>query len=254
MSSEVDAILKLQNLDLDILDIQEKMDIIPDEIQKIEAIKKDCDQEFVAFEEGIKKQKLAQKELEGEIESQKAKLQKLEMQLHAIKTNNEYTAMLKEIDTAKHHITETEDKLLGIMEVVENHDLAKARKKQELEERNKVSDARIQEFQNELQTLTAQMEQLKKERHEATGACSGALYLRYERFIKKKKSIALVPLEKHGACSGCHRNLPPNIRNEVIKGKVLQCDNCSRLLFWPKGMTIDEDSSEPAETQPASEG
>jgi hypothetical protein len=244
MPSEVESILKLQDLDLEILDVRGQMKEIPAEIAGIEERKQQDRVRFEQFEEGIKQQKLRQKELEGEIEHSKAKLQKLQMQLHSIKTNQEYTAMLKEIETAGKQIAETEDRLLSVMETVENHDFEKADKKKDLDRFLEIADRQVLEKKKVLEVLEARLEDLENKRRETAALCSGELHQRYERFIKRKKTIALVPLEKNGACSGCHRNLPPNIKNEVIKGKILQCDNCARLLFWHKDPPADDAAPE----------
>jgi len=45
--------------------------------------------------------------------------------------------------------------------------------------------------------------------------------------------LALVPVEGT-SCGGCHRVFPPQVINEVqIQDKVVRCEFCARLLYWP---------------------
>ena len=232
MKEQISAILNLQNIDLEIINVESEISKFPKDIKELESQKEVTKNSFKIFEEEIKKQKMLQKQLENDIESNKEKQKKLEFQLNAIKTNNEYTLMLKEIEGVKKMISGIEDKLLDVMGSIENSDLARKEKQKEIDEEVRVLDEALKEKKQELENLNKKIDQLKKERKENALKCKGDLYNRYEKYMEKKHSIVLVPLEKNGACSGCHQNLPPNIRNEVLKGKILQCDNCARLLFW----------------------
>lgn len=242
---EVEAILKLQNIDLKIIEVKHVLEKFPATIEKLQKQKEEIKKSYLAFEDGLKKQKLLQKQFDGEVEAEKEKLIKTSLQLNAIKTNADYTTKLKEIENIKQNIKGIDDKLLDLMEKAESEEKVRNLKSKEINEEVQRIDNNIKEHNKEIELCKSQLTQLEKERKQAALECSGDLYHKYEKYIERKRSIALVPLEKNGACSGCHRNLPPNIRNDVMKGRVVLCDNCARLLFWvPELAQVQDENKE----------
>jgi len=239
------SILDLQNLDLVIIRIKSEMEQIPAEVIKIEdAMEVDKRQQKI-FEEAFKKQCLEQKGLEGEIQAKKEQIKKYESQLNAVKTNDEYSKLLKEIVTVKEQILRIEEKTLILMEKAESGNREIASRKAQMEEGIKKWQGVIAEKKKNLQEANAQLEILTTQRTAQATKCQGTIYQLYEKFMQKKHAIALVPVEKNGTCGGCRRSLPPNIKNEVMKGKIIQCDSCSRLLFWSDFKMESDASSDP---------
>lgn len=243
LHSDVEPILKVQNIDLEIISIKESLNEIPTQVKLLEEKKNQFKSILQNVDEDLKRQKLSQKELEKDIECKKTNLLKISSQLNSVKKNEEYTALLKEIDLHKKEIFQVENKIIEIMESLESMETEKdKRKKQILEEEAQIS-REIQEKNLQLATLKSKISEMEKNRTEAASLCSGQLFQKYQKFVDKKQAIALVPLEKNGACSGCHQILPPNIKNDVLKGRIVQCDNCARLLFWDKN--ADEKTADP---------
>jgi len=106
--------------------------------------------------------------------------------------------------------------------------------KKRIGDESKAEKERITQKNQEMTQLRSRIQELKKAREAeaASNACDGDLFRRYERFIQRKKTIALVPLEESGACGGCHFQLPLDTKNQVLKGRIMQCDSCSRFLYW----------------------
>ncbi len=234
LHSEVEPILKVQNIDLEIISIRESINQIPAQIKLLEEKKVQFKNILQNMDDDLKKQKLSQKELEKDIESKKATLLKIQSQLNAVKKNEEYTALLKEIDLHKKEIFQVENKIIEIMESLESMETAKDKKKKQIQEDEAQVNHDIQEKNQELAAIKNKVSEMEKNRTEAASLCSGQLFKKYQKFVEKKQTIALVPLEKNGSCSGCHQVLPPNTKNDVMKGRIVQCDNCARLLFWDK--------------------
>ncbi|MBN2145070.1 MAG: hypothetical protein JW774_10640 [Candidatus Aureabacteria bacterium] len=234
VNADVKAILDLQALDAELIQIKTSIEKIPEVIKEIQVTIEKETKDMELFEQGSKKNLLEKKNLEGEIEAKKAQVLKYEIQLNSIKTNTEYSALLKEIETHKQTIFNMEDKLLDMMEQIDKTAMEIGLRKKNLDEKIKSYEKKIDQQNRELTDLKLKQQEKTKLRAEEASHCSGELFNQYERFMRKKKTIALVPLKKNGACGGCRWNLPPNIRNEVMKGKIIQCENCSRLLYWEK--------------------
>jgi predicted nucleic acid-binding Zn-ribbon protein len=229
---EVVSILDLQNLDLELMRIKSETEAIPAEIKKIEDTIALEQKQQKTFEEEFKKQNLAQKALEGEIQTKKEQIKKYESQLNAVKKNDEYTKLLNEIAAVKEQIRGIEEQTIVLMEKVEVGDQEIASRRTHMNAEIKNGQEAIAEKKKTSQALHTKLETLISQRTTQAKKCQGSLYPLYEKFMQKKQTIALVPVEKNGSCGGCRRALPPNIKNEVMKGKIIQCETCSRLLFW----------------------
>ena len=244
VNNEVEAVLNLQQIDLEIIKVNQQLEKIPLEIKLLENGRAELKNSLSNIDDAIKKARLDQKEMEKDIEVKKASIQKLEMQLNSVKKNEEYTALLHEIENAKKTIFTSENKIIEAMESVEKKEREKTSKVRENESREAEILKQIGEQKKIESELKAKNLDLENQRKTAALACKGSLYKKYQRFMEKKQTVALVVLEKNGACSGCHQNLPPHIRNEVMKGRITTCDNCARLLYWDKTPSPQETEGE----------
>jgi len=60
---------------------------------------------------------------------------------------------------------------------------------------------------------------------------SPAMKSRYQR-LRQRTGRAIVPVV-NGACTGCFNNTPSVFTSSVNRGKVINCENCGRMLYWP---------------------
>lgn len=60
---------------------------------------------------------------------------------------------------------------------------------------------------------------------------SPAMAGRYRR-LRHRTGRAIVPVV-NGACTGCFNNTPSVFTSSVNHGKVINCENCGRMLYWP---------------------
>ena len=55
---------------------------------------------------------------------------------------------------------------------------------------------------------------------------------RYRRLLDHSGGRAVVPVVD-SVCTGCFTNVPTSFTSVVHSGKVLNCESCGRILFWP---------------------
>lgn len=60
---------------------------------------------------------------------------------------------------------------------------------------------------------------------------SPAMVTRYRR-LRQRTGRAIVPVV-NGACTGCFNNTPSSFTSSVHRGKVINCESCGRMLYWP---------------------
>ncbi len=191
-----------------------------------------------------------------EIETRRVEL---EGKVDRVQNQREYEALEKEM----FHVGEL------AMQIRTN--LRKAEKeKEELKEEYDESSELIQSTQKELDEAKEGVEkilvkyrsslnQLEKKENQLTPDLDEDILFKFERIIKSKKGLGLVPLQ-NGFCSGCNMVLPIQFVNIVRENHEISfCPYCSRVLHYESnveggGLTsLSESSSKTDNLQDLSE-
>ena len=157
-----------------------------------------------------------------------------QQQLNIIKKNEEYQALLHEIDLLKKQIGLKEERILNIL--IEA-DEAKARLEEDrkrIREELTDIDKQCAEIDTEFAEAVRHRQELEEQRAPLAGEVESALLGRYERIRRSGKTgRAVVPLNGD-ACGGCHMHERAQIVNEVMAGENIHtCQHCGRLLYHP---------------------
>jgi uncharacterized protein len=227
----LENLLKLQELDLRIERCKGRELEIPRQKEKFLVQKQRLAAELEEREESVKQLQVAQRECESEIDQWQAQIGKYDTQLLAIKKNEEYQALLHEMDGLKKQIAQKEERILALMMEIDD---SKARLE---EDRKRIGDAlagierQCGEIDAELAEAVAFRDDLEQRRIPAVAQVDPELLPRYDRIrFSKKFGPAAVPL-KGEVCTGCNMMVTAQEFNEVLAGKVLSCKHCGRLLY-----------------------
>src|SRR5208283_6115429 len=149
-------------------------------------------------------------------------------QLYQVKTNEQYRAMLKEIEGEDGNIRQIEDQILEKMiesEEIQKHVQEAAAR---LEGEKARVAAEIKRLQDERQKDLDERERLQARRNELAATLTGTVLTLYER-IRTYRTGAAVAEVRDGVCTACNVRLRPQAYNEVRSNEaVLTCENCSR--------------------------
>ena len=77
------------------------------------------------------------------------------------------------------------------------------------------------------------LEDLQTARDELAASISKQLLSRYER-TAKRLGRAVVPVTGN-VCLGCFAVIPTAYTSAENQNRILQCENCGRILYWPRG-------------------
>jgi uncharacterized protein len=155
-----------------------------------------------------------------------------EGQMDAIKTQREYEALDKEIRDA----TEKEQGLRKdlLKEQQSDEELKGALEKDQLMIQKQEEDVEEEQSKIKLKIKdkNTEMKKLAGDERRITPGLDEDILFKFERIIRNKAGIGIVPLAK-GVCTGCHMILPPEFVNTVRLGaEVNFCPYCSRILFY----------------------
>jgi len=181
--------------------------------------------------EAAKADEANKRKYESAIQDLQGKISKYRDQSLAVKTNDQYKALLHEIQFAEQDIRANEDKILEVMLNVDNRDKQVKAAEAEL----KAEMAEIEKEKNVARQKTAEDEKLLAEwnakRDTARGGVDPDMLSHYDRVARHRGSgLAEVREQK---CMGCQVMLRPQTYNEVRSGeRTVVCDSCQRILYY----------------------
>ena len=230
MLPDVQHLMELQQADREILRLNQEVAALPKRVAAIE-------EKLAGTKAGLEKAKAAVKadeatkrKYESAIQDLQGKISKYRDQSLAVKTNEQYKALLHEIEFAEQEIKSNEDKILELMLNADARD--KDVKAAEIE--LKAEMAEIEKEKAAARERTAEDEKLLAEwnakRNQARAGVNEDLLRQYERVSKFRGSgLAEVRDQK---CMGCQVMLRPQTYNEVRNGQIIVCESCQRVLYF----------------------
>ncbi len=232
MIEDLKLLIELQGVDTVIMEKAEVIGTIPGKVTSVEQPLKDArgvyDREKQKLE-GLARKK---KEREQQLDDVNEKIKKLKARISEIKTNKEYQAHLKEIESAEKEQRAVEDEVLAVMEALDNTQ----KEVKALEVKVRAEEEKINAFRKKLQdeagVMESEIHDLRVRREAYVKAMDREMYSIYTKLFETKKGLAVV--ETRGeVCRGCNMNIPPQLFVEIKKNeKIVQCPQCSRILYW----------------------
>ena len=221
----------LQQLDTELRTLGEKLSQIPSRVNDLKktaaTIKAELDQAKTDILEHKKQAKLCEVELKGTEE----KIAGYSVQLYSAKTNEQYKAFLKEIDTQKKQKNSIEDRMIVLMEETEALDRkVKGNEKQSAELESETT-RKVEMLENEKKELGEAIASRQQQRETTAAEIPAELLKRYERVRASKGGIAVATVRKE-RCSGCMSPIPAQRILEVDRqDRLYLCEACGRILI-----------------------
>lgn len=231
MSPNIQALLVLQDRDRRLRSLSEDLDRIPkDEARAKERLAGDeaavrkAKEELMANEVEIKK-------VELEAGTRRTTIQRLKTQQFETRKNDEYQALGHEVTRYEKEVDTLETKELELMERADSLRGTLAAAEQALGKTKGLVDEDLAALATRRQRISAERDEVQAERAKLAADAPESLLPLYERLLKSKNGLALVPVSA-GKCSGCHIKLVASTLVKVNSGtEGVQCESCGRLLY-----------------------
>ncbi len=232
MRNDLELLLKLQVIDYDLGELERSKDYLPDMMENLNREIEDSRAKLAETRERLAEIRASRKNIDIEIKSKEADLQKYQQQMMSIKTNKEYDALVAQIDALKEQISDGETKLLESMELIESLDkeiVALDEKQAQIAENN---EKQLQILQEKIDSIGDKVSTKRASREEIINAIPKPTLSTYERVRRGRGGRAVVAVKKR-ACSSCFKALTPKKIQEIRRGdKIHTCDYCGCLLYW----------------------
>ncbi|MFP6617668.1 MAG: C4-type zinc ribbon domain-containing protein [Candidatus Hydrogenedentota bacterium] len=227
-------LLALQELDKKINACKEREVEIPKQKSKFDIHRKRLQNELAEREDTLTKLTLEQKECEGGIEQHQVQIQRYNEQLNTIKKNEEYQALLHEIEREKKQIAVREEQIIAILIELDESKETLDEDKKRIRSETEGIDSECAIIDDELKVAVQHRMELDDERAPIISNVTNALMARYDRLCRNYKMGPVVVPINGEVCTGCHMHILAQVTNEVMAGnKVHGCQHCGRLLYYP---------------------
>ena len=232
IAKEMEMLLKLQNVDYDLGELERSKDYLPEMINNLEREMEETKNALQTSEQELKEQNLLHNKLDMDLTTLNQELAKFQKQMLAIKTNKEYDALTNEIANRKIKISETEEEILKILTHMDDLKEKITRYKKKLEDIEKNNTAQLVHLREELNSIEDKVKIKKGDRKNITVRVDKKLLATYERVKRGRGDQVVVTIRKR-ACGACYKGIPPQMIQEIRKGEIIYtCDNCGRILIW----------------------
>jgi len=230
MIPDVQNLIELQEIDREILRLKDEVAALPKRVAAIEQRLAGTKAVLEKAKAAVKADEANRRKYDTAIQDLQQKISKYRDQSLAVKTNDQYKALMHEIQFAEQDIRANEDKILDLMVNAE----AREKEVKAAEAELKAEMAEIEKEKAEARARTAEDEKLLAEwngkREQVRAGVNADLLRHYERVMKFRGSgLAEVRDQK---CMGCQVMLRPQTFNEVRGNQTVICESCQRILYF----------------------
>jgi uncharacterized protein len=231
MNADLQRLIELEKVDREVARLSDEVATLP---RRVAAIEEKLAEHKAAVEKAkarIKNNESSRRQLEAEIKGFQEKIAKYRSQSSSVKTNDEYRALMHEVEFAEKQISGCEDKILELMISLENEE--KGLKQAEAELKSEAAD--VEREKAEARVRTAEDEKLlaglKEKRATLRSGVNDSALAHYDRVMRQRKSAIAEAREQK--CMACFVMVRPQTWQEIHDNEqIVTCSSCGRILYF----------------------
>lgn len=240
MESFLRQLIRFQELSLEVSGLDARISLVPTEIRQVDKEEAAAGKIVTDAKERQTASQKGRKELERELQDLEQKVAKYNDQSRDVKTNEQYRAIMSEIDNVKVHIDGVEEKILLSMEEADQLTKKIAEAEKAYAERKKEFAARRQALEAERAKLNAEKERISAEMESLRNEIPPGPMEAYSRTEQSRGEVAMAQAA-HERCTVCGVRLRPAVFADVRKNNaIIHCESCRRILYWIPEPSQDE--------------
>jgi predicted nucleic acid-binding Zn-ribbon protein len=232
MFPDLERVIALQRLDSAAHDAQRRLADEPDRAKALDLRLDTARHRLADAKERLAQNQNARRAIEKDVAVHQARLSKFRDQAMAVKTNQEYHAVQKEIGFAQAEIKALEDRILERMIEADELSTTVKRAEGDLAAEQKAVEADRKAMTAESADLKALVGRITSERAAIVAAIDPQVLKIFELVSKRRNGVAVAEA-RDGICTICHVRLRPQVFNTVRRNEAItQCDSCNRILYF----------------------
>ncbi len=232
MNPDLEKLIPLQEADWEIARLKNEIAALPRRVAVIEEQLAGTRARIEKAKEALAADQRNRRRLETEIQGQQEKISKYRDQSLAVKTNEQYKALMHEIEFAQKEIRAAEDHMLEAMVDAETQEAERKSAEVELKEETAAIEREKTEARTRTEEDERQLAEWNGKRDGLRAGISAEVVERYDRVLAHRKDSALAEARAH-QCGACHVMLRPQTYAEIrTNEQIVLCDSCSRILYY----------------------
>jgi hypothetical protein len=232
LKEKLQLLITLQEEDLGLARVRARKKELPEKIEEltksIQLLEQQVSESLKKYEDVQKRQR----EKEESLKRGQELLKKAKDRLFEVKTNKEYQAVLKEIDTIELKNSELEDQIILGLDQMDQFKAEYTQTRKSYEEHFLQLDTEQRQLSEELASLDSELLAGQDNLQAIRRDIPDDLLRRYDMIKAINNGLAVVTAWKE-VCGGCHMHIPPKLYNDIQKLEELMfCPNCNRIIYW----------------------
>ncbi len=231
MNTDLERLIELEKVDREVARLTDEIAALPKRVATIEAKLAEHKAAVEKAKTQIKNNEASRRQLDADIKGFQEKIAKYRSQSSSVKTNDEYRALMHEVEFSEKQISACEDKILELMISLENDEKSLKQAEAEL----KAESADVEKEKNEARVRTAEDEKLltglgEKRAGLRTGINDSAL-AHYDRVMRQRKSA--ISEARGQKCLACFVMIRPQTWQDIrTNEQIVTCSSCGRILYF----------------------
>lgn len=232
MKEQISFLITLQKVDSEIERIKKRKKALPEEKTALADTLKTFEDAVKERREQLDNLNKTHREKEEQLKKGTEHVRKTRSKLLEVKTNKEYEATLKEIDSINMKNSHIEDEIIYILDEIENTGNDLRIKENELADYRKTYDKETEKIEIEFDSIDSVLDGMMDNYNDIRGKINPTALKKYDVLKEKRNGYAVASVWKE-VCDGCHMNIPPQLYNELRNPeKLILCPNCNRIIYW----------------------
>ncbi len=261
------ALVKLFQADQKLRAAQERLDAATKNVRVQERKVNDLAEKLKLAQTTLRESQSKSGQLELDLKTRDAHIEKLRTQQQNAKNNKEYQAFLVEINTEKVDKGKVEEELIKQMEAVEKGQ----GEQKDLTALHESESAKLQtmrtEINDRIKQLQAEIDALKPSVDAAAAAVPPKARDAYQKLADRLDGEAMAAIAKPNrraeeyVCTACNMDLVTDVYNKLhVRDDLVYCPSCRRILYIPDDLPPEvavkarpkkkEPKPEPKDTSP----
>jgi predicted nucleic acid-binding Zn-ribbon protein len=229
LTRDIHLFISIAKIDAALMADRMALQRLPQEIAAIDKKVADIDAAEKKAHDDLEDMKKKRREVERKLREHEEHLNKSRGQQSLVKTNEEYTARLKEIANLEKVISDEEETLLILMDGIETAEKETTVHAAALKAERETKLAEKKRLEEEMSRREAESQKLNTEKPKILSEISPAYRKRYER-LAPHRDVAVTRVENEH-CASCRQQIPPQLAVEVRKNdQYITCPACGRIL------------------------
>lgn len=231
MHEDLKKLLKLQEKDQHVMDIEAEMRALEPEIASLDAVIAELETALAEARHRVHESAGRREALEGKIESYRVMQERRRQKLEWVRGAKEASTLMAEIDLARSVLAKEEAQWIRSADEVQSAEAAAAEVEAQVEQTKAEQGPRREEIGDRLRECQARLQTARAARQEETKQIDGRLLGQYERILRGRAPLAIYPLHE-GACGHCFTAVPLHLRHQMKQSEgVAFCEACGVMVF-----------------------